>query len=271
MTLTTRLILVLALFTFAVPAFPQDTADEVIEKLKQNPIPSSYTSDMKIAMNSGGMPIQMEGTIAFDQGAMRMESNMTVNGQAAITTVVIDREGMQWIETNMPAANMKQVMKMDTSVIKDTMGDLPGVDVTGQGGMSFQFTPEMYDTWQETMDLTYEGTETVDGTEAYVLSGEYKQEFIEQLDPQGNMRGMGALPDRTIFYIAKDNSFPVRVKMESAQGINGTVDLSNTVLSPDFEEGTFTYTVPEGVVPLDLTDMMRQQVNSMRGETDSEN
>lgn len=262
----------LVLLSLALPALAQDmSADEVIEKLKENPIPSSYTADMSVDMTSGGMPITMDGAIAFDEGAMRMESEMTTAGQRAETTVVIDREGMQWIETKMPAANMTQVMKMDTAVLKDSMGDLPGMDMTGQGGMNFQFTPDMYDSWQETMDLSYEGTETVDGTETYVLSGTYREEFVEQLDPNGNMRRMNALPDRTIFYVAKDNSFPVRVEMESAQGVNGTVSLSNVNLNPEFEEGTFTYTPPPGVEPMDVTGMMRQQMNTMRGESGADN
>lgn len=252
-------------------AWPADaddlTAGDVIEMLKANPIPESYRADMRVEMNSAGMPLNMDGTIAVHQGAMRMESTMTMNGQPATTTVVMGPDGMQWIETHLAAMDLTQVMKMDMSVLKESAGDLPGMNMMGPGGgPNFRPTPEMYDTWQETMDLTYEGTETVGGQETYVLSGTYKDEYVEQLDPKGSMRAMNTLPDRMIFYVAKETSFPVRVTMESAQGVNGMITLSNVDLNPEFDEGAFSYTPPAGVIPVDMTEMLRQQLNVMRGQ-----
>lgn len=254
------------LIALAVPAAAQDmTVDDVFEHLKKNPAPNSYKADMAVHMQSGGVPIDMEGTTWFDHGAMRMESAMQANGQPMELTVVVDRDGMQWMETRMPSLNMTQVMKMDTSVLKDGLADLPGMDLMGQGGMTVQFTPEMYDAWREAMDLTYEGAETVNGKETYVLAGTYKDEYLDKLDPNGNMRRMNAMPERTVFYIEKESSLPIRMRMESAQGANGTVDLTNVELNPDLDADLFNYTPPEGVTPVDLTEMMRQQMDALRG------
>ncbi len=241
------------------------TAADVIAKLKENPFPSAYTADMDVAMTSMGMPMDMTGTMAFDHGAMKMVSTMKMQGQVINTTMTMDANGMQWIETDMPATGMKQVMKMDMAVIMEELGDLPGASLIGQGGMNFQPTPEMYDTWLESMDMEYEGLDTVDGEECYVLSGSYKESFIEQLDPNGNMRAMGALPDRTTMRITTATSFPVQIEMESAQGINGTVTMSNVNLEPEFESNAFSYTPPDGITPVDTTEIVRQQVNMMRG------
>lgn len=241
------------------------TAAEVIEKLKANPIPTAYTADMALSMTAADMPITMNGAVAYDDGATRMETRMNTAGQESSMTTVIDRDGMQWIETRIPSMNMTQAMKMDTKVIAEIMGDLPGMDMLGQGSTQFRFSPEMYDALPRMMDLTYEGTETVDGKETHVISGSYKDEYINEIDANGNLRTMGAIPDRTTYYITTDRSFPIRITMSSESGMNGEVRFSNIDMDPEFDEDSFTYAPPQGVTPIDVTEMMRQQLSVMRG------
>lgn len=260
------LILTLALvpaFVLGATAVAEDlTIDEVREAIKAKPFPTKYKADMAVNVFAGGMDIVMTGTMAYDLPRMKMVSEMDMGAQTMNTTVAIDADGMQWIENRM-GPGMTQIMKMDTSVLEDTMGALPGMPQMASGGMSFQPGPEMWDQMFESMDMTYDGMETVDGDETYVLSGKYRKEFLDQLGASQQMQDMGMDEMTMTMYVRTADAFPVRMNMTNDDGDFATeVLMTNIEIDPDFAEGDLEYSPPEGAPVMDLTEMMREQLGA---------
>lgn len=245
-----------------------ETADEVFtdiftksQKLK------TYAGDVETNMNMGSMAMVVNGQIKGKDKMVHMTTNMDMMQQKIAMTTVLDKSNIMWIDMDM--MGMKQVMKMDMTKMvamqEEMMGMVPG-GLGGMGGMGgAQGDPrDMLEQMKKSMDFTYAGTEELNGENVYVFDAKLKEELAEQMaantanSPAAEMgMDIASMMGGTKMKYGVADGFPRSIEMmDKAGAVWMTQAYKNLKFDEPMDDALFTYTPAEGVMVMDMTEMM---------------
>lgn len=245
-----------------------ETADQVMadiatksKKLK------TYSGDMVTSMNMGALLMDVTGTIKGKDKLLNATTTMDMMQQKIAMTMVRDASNIMWIDMDM--MGMKQVMKMDMAKMAEMQEQMPAMmpGMGGMGGMGgMQGDPrDMLDEMKKSMDLTYIGKEDLEGESVYVIEGVLKEEIMKEMESEMadnpaaamgiDLAGMMGGKSKAKFGVA--DGFLRSIEMADTAG---TVWMTQTYKNLKFDEpmddALFTYTPAEGVVVMDMGEMM---------------
>ena len=174
-----------------------------------------------------------------------------------VTEVLMVHDGtIMWTEQRMGGQVM--VMKTDMAALKEKMG---GAQESGSMGWDQFANAEEVKRRFEVKSL---GKETIRDVETYGLelvpkdkSGQDLEGQIPQNIPAGTLSAIR-------LYLDAEAGFPVRTTYLKKDGSAwGTMDYTRYELNPELDDKLFTYTPPEGVQVIDMTEMMKAMQQPM--------
>lgn len=260
-------VLVLLMPVLCAPA-DAATLEEVLEDIaSKSQALETYSADVKTDMNMGGMMMNIGGAVQGKGNMMHMTTSIDMMQQKINMTMILDAANIMWMDMDM--MGMKQVMKMDMTKMaamqEEMMGMMPG-GLGGMGGMGgMQGDPrKMLEQMKEIMDITYTGTEQLNGENVHAFDAKMKPEALEEMNSA--MAGsdaaamgmdiasmMGAMKMK--FGVA--DGFPRSMQMLDKAGSPWmTQTYENLKFNEPMDDSLFTYTPAEGVMVMDMTEMM---------------
>lgn len=260
-------VLVLLMPVLCAPA-DAATLEEVLEDIaSKSQALETYSADVKTDMNMGGMMMNIGGAVQGKGNMMHMTTSIDMMQQKINMTMILDAANIMWMDMDM--MGMKQVMKMDMTKMaamqEEMMGMMPG-GLGGMGGMGgMQGDPrKMLEQMKEIMDITYTGTEQLNGENVHAFDAKMKPEALEEMNSA--MAGsdaaamgmdiasmMGAMKMK--FGVA--DGFPRSMQMLDKTGSPWmTQTYENLKFNEPMDDSLFTYTPAEGVMVMDMTEMM---------------
>lgn len=275
-------VLILLMPVFCAAAEP-NTLDEVSADMaaKAKKL-DTYSADFESSMNMGSMLMNFGGTMQGKGKQMRMTTNIDMMQQKIAMLMILDKDSMMWMDMDM--MGMKQVMKMDMTKMaalqEEMMGMMPG-GLGGLGGMGggMQGDPrEMLEMMKKTMDITYIGKEKLGDEDVYVFNATMKPELLEEMNKSIDQSGaadmgmdfanmMGA--SKMKFGVA--DGFPRSMEMMDKAGTPWmTQTYKNLKFNEPMDDALFTYTPAEGVMVMDMTEMMGAMMEDGEDASDTE-
>jgi len=275
---TTRSLLVLASLAIVCAACSREpkTTEEVLKDIgaKSAKI-QTYAADYDIAMNMGGMAMNLGGDIKGKDKLMAMTMNINMMGQQIAMKMITDNTGMTWMDMDM--MGQKQVMKMDMTQAQQMQQQMmPGMP-SGMGGP--QNDPrKAAEQHSQMFDLSYTGKEKHGDEDVYVLAGKLKDTAKSSLaaGPAGNAAAgidVSSMMSSARLKIGVKDGFP-----RSAEILGNddkpwmTQTYKNVKLNASLDDAQFSYTPPAGVQVMDMSEMagaamQEQSAVSSPGET----
>lgn len=250
-------IILMAAIAGAVWAEPQ-TLEDVRAALEGKRF-DTYAADIDIAMNMGGMSMNMDGHMIGQGSAMAMTMNMGMGGQAISTKMIVQDSGTMWVEANVNGT--RQIMKGDRDTMKEMGMSMSGLSpgMIPQSQTMPATATEMLDMLGQMYDLAYAGTDTVNGAPVFVLDAEMKSEYADMFENSPQIQQMGLQFDKTRFAVGSDDGFVRRMEMLMPDGTAFmTQTYSNVVLNEALPDDAFEYTPPEGANVIDMVEQMKQ-------------
>jgi outer membrane lipoprotein-sorting protein len=248
----------------AEPTTLEEVSADMAAKSKQL---DTYTADFDAVMNMGSMLMNFGGTMQGKAKMMRMTTNIDMMQQKISMTMILDAANIMWMDMDM--MGMKQVMKMDmakmTAMQEEMMGMVPGGMGMMGGPGSMQGDPrEMLETMKKTMDVTYRGKEKFGDEDVYVFDATMKPELLEKMnesmsDTDAAAMGMNfaEMMGGTHMKFGVADGFPRSMEMMDKAGTAWmTQTYKNLKFNEPMDDALFTYTPAEGVMVIDMTEMM---------------
>lgn len=254
-----------------------ETADQVVaDILTKAKNLTTYSGDTETNMNMGAMLMDITGQVKGKDKMMHMATTMDMMQQKIAMTMILDKSNIMWMDMDM--MGMKQVMKMDMTKMaamqEEMMGMMPlGGLGGGMGGM--QGDPrEMIEQMKKTMDLAYAGREDLNGESVYVFDATMKAEVMEKMqaamaDSPAAAMGMDIanMMGSTKMKFGVADGFPRSMEMKDKAGtVWMTQTYKNLKFNEPMDDALFTYTPAEGVVVMDMTEMMNAEEEAAEAE-----
>lgn len=232
----------------------------------------SMTMDMASAAGAqagalGMGETEMKGTMTVKGEQMRMDMDMdmsmTIGDQSmdmdiSMVMVMGDDKVMNML-TNMNIQGIPQVqaMKMDMKIM-ESLAEEMGVPASslnsGNMGMGGMTNPaKMLDVYGDMYDLTLKGKETLNGEEVYVIETVLNEETLENFKSSPMLAAQAEMLSKpsNLYLGAKDG-----VMRKMTAGFM-TMEWSNIKFDAEIPEDAFTLDIPEGVMVMDMTEMMK--------------
>jgi outer membrane lipoprotein-sorting protein len=243
----------LALLTVSSSVLADSTpeAKEWLEKLagsyEKQPFSVGYDASMQMTQMGQTTSMTMNGAMTQqDRKHLRMNLTMEIGmpgaegGLQIKVLSVADGETM-WLEMENPMVGGRQVMKLPLDKLTELAATNPmaasaaSMDPVGQiEKLSQMFDFEVGETGGDTVTLQAEMTE------------ESLKELAPQLDPE-----QAAMYEKFVLILDKKSGFPIEVRVGGEQPLL-VMNFHDLKFHDSFEEGTFSYTPPEGVPVMDL-------------------
>lgn len=228
--------------------------DDILADLDANAAGAeSLRFDFSATTSSGS---SMEGTVASKGAQSYAEFSANMTGQESQMKMVSQGE-TQWIEMHTGGAPM--VMKIDAKVFSDAPEDVRAASmIDAQQGAS-QFIQDPRNSWRrmsKVFDLSLTGEGERGGDPVWIIEGGPKDgETVSA--PSTEIASAR-------FEIGKEDGYPRfgAFYLPDGQAFM-TVEMSNLALNAEVDEAIFEYTPPEGVQPMDLTPMIKQQLTML--------
>jgi len=240
--------------SFSPAALAQDdNIDEIVKHVKKTMAETkAWTADLSMKMNVQGMTMEWTGDV-INQGEYSV-SNMAIEmmGQKMTMRNIADVNGDVWMEMNM--GGMINVMKSDLATAKQIEeSNSDTAELPSSGGMDA--TKQLMD-MLDASNLTYDGKETIDGVEVYLISAEVPEELKSELDQTGMMSQPGMSPDTMKMAFGVKDGFVRRYEMATENGAPFmTMAYTNLNLNPAIDESVFTYSPPPGAIVQDMAEL----------------
>ena len=208
----------------------------------------SYHQSMSMSMSMMGNPMTMQGEMWAQGDKIRIE--MTVPPANMKQIIVSDGKTAY---TYMPM--IKMVQKMDVERLKKELGP-DYKDKMGAPGSSSSANP------LEGMDpksFHYRGTEELNGESVYVLEGKLGgiSDELRKMNPM--------TPQNAKFWISTKDGMPRQASFFGASGQEMmSQQFKNVTLNPQIDPALLSFTVPEGVQVVDMTDGVINMTRQMK-------
>lgn len=267
------LLLLAALTLIALPAFAQDlpTYEQLVaqsqEKLDDV---DGWSADITMKITMMGAPITSTGT-TFSKGNMNAtKMTMDMMGQLMHMNSVLDADGIQW--TDFEGMGQHQVVKVDMDKVgadQALAGAMPGIM---PGDEMIKDPSQILAQFGAGFEMTVTGESEQNGVPVYDLEGKLKSpEAITEGPLAGMMAGMGEMMTQmgislepVFLRVGKEDTFVRSMAMGSVNDVPWMVmEFNNVELNPDFPPGAFTFTAPDGIPVMDMTEMLSQQVQAI--------
>ncbi|MBN2383681.1 outer membrane lipoprotein carrier protein LolA [bacterium] len=241
------------------------TSLEELEKTTANHLKDvkQVSTDVVQTMDMGPQgKMVLQGTLYFElPELMRMTMKTQMMGQEMLINAVHDGQFM-WTET--PMGDMKQVMKMDMNIVKNIKGlhNIPGINTDS---MNFNHVFYPLKNMKEYYKITWLGQEKINDLEVMAVEATLTEQGLE------NLKGLGQAGQVTInmgshykLFFDPASGFMKKMSTLNKQGQEiMSMEFSNFNLKPELSPDFFKYTVPEGVKVMDLTPMMKDMLENM--------
>jgi outer membrane lipoprotein-sorting protein len=252
-TLTATTLLLLAVFAAASPVTAESTAEakQWLEKLassyEKRAFSFGYDASMQIAQMGQTASMTMTGDMSQqDREHLRMNLSMEIampgaeGGMQIEVLSVADGEFM-WLEMKNPMMGGRQVLKLPLDKLEELAATNPmaasavNMDPVGQ----IEQLSKIFD---------FEVGETGDKT--VTLQAKITEESLQQLAP-GLPPEQATMYEKLVLVLDKESAFPAEVSIGGEQPLL-VMNFHNLKFHDAFEDGTFSYTPPEGVPVTDL-------------------
>ncbi|MCB1041472.1 MAG: hypothetical protein KDC35_00930 [Acidobacteria bacterium] len=241
---------------------PGGDVDKWLEKLadvyRKAPLTLDLNADMSVNQMGMQMDMTMSGTMSLkDQThhrtsmsvSMRMPENAQQQGMPSsmdMAIVTVFDGTTMWVETDIPAMGMKQVMKMGLDQI-DEVAKSQGFGNMGISGGSLD-PGKMVEMMTEMLDLQV--ASVADGK--VTLSGELKEEAKQKMAQTGMNMGLFTI------VMDEENIFPMTFGMAIDEKPFISIAYTNAKFMDTLDENLFKYEPPPGVPVQDMGAMMGQ-------------
>ncbi len=253
------------LFPVLCAAAEPKTIDEAIAEIngKAEKI-ETYSADFDAAMNMGSMAMNFGGTMKGKGAMMNMTTNMDMMQQKIAVNMILDASNIMWMDMDM--GGMRQVMKMDMTKMAALQEDMMGMMPGAMGGM--QNDPrKVLAQMQKMYTLSYAGKEKLGDQDVYVVEGQLGEEAkagFEDAAAEGGSNpfamGMGMAGEMIgsvrMKFGANDGFIREMQMLDQAGTPWMTQTYKNLKLNESLDDALFTYTPAEGVMVMDMTEMM---------------
>lgn len=234
----------------------------------------SFTADFKMVMDlaATGQPVppgmdgmDMGGKLSVKGESMRMDIAMEMpkgDQTMQMKMQMLMKDGFMHMVMDMNG--MINAMKMDMTVMgemADTLGIPSSALNSGDMGVGMMGNPsKMLEELEKTSTLTFEGKETLDGEEVFVLTSTMKDEVIENFKkiPMLQEQAKTFAKGGKIYLGANDG---IMRKMEMSEFM--TMTLENIDLDATISDSDFELNIPEGIQVIDMTDRMKEMFANM--------
>lgn len=224
----------------------------------------TYTADLNMAIAMGAMNMNFGGSVQGKDKQMVMDMDFDVMNQKMKMKSILGKDGIMWMDMDM--MGMRQVMKMDIAQAAEMQEKMmPGMPA-GIGGMGGQQADprKAAETYGKMFKLEYKGTEKLSEENVYVLEGKLSDEMAEQFKSMpANGMDIGAMMNAARVKFGVKDGFQRSLEMLDKDGKAWmTQTYSNIKLNGPIDDAIFTYTPPDGVQVMDMTEM----VQNMQGQ-----
>lgn len=253
------------------------SVEEVLAAVKEaGESVESWSADVEMTMSLAALGGEMKQSGTLQTKGTRLRGNMKIalSGQTMNMAMVIDGDGMMWMEMSM-GDQIMTVMKMDAGAMQDQVAGLAGVAGSDPFSNSMSQNPiKTLEMLQEMYELKFIGTETLDGNEVYVLEGKGGEKLKMMMDAIGadasaQMAQMGLSMEQIRVKVGKADGFPRELTYFDDEGSPSMkMSYRNVRLNIDLDDSLFVYTPPEGVAVIDLTEMIGDALGDLGDSPD---
>jgi outer membrane lipoprotein-sorting protein len=190
-----------------------------------------------------GMPMVLEGQTRFKSpGRIRSDIQMPMIGALGKMLVVLGDDGWAWQE--MDLMGRKQVTKLKLS------------DSSGSEQIASVDPGRHWESCRELMNFTLAAGEPIEGQPMWVLEGTWKSGIATNAALTARVGQLGKIR----FHVGQSDGFTHRIEQcDKTQGKTmATMEFTNLKFNEPLNDALFRYQPPEGVEPIDITDMSRQ-------------
>lgn len=231
--------------------------DQVMEEISANADKlESWRADFQQEVSVAGMAIKSTGEMETKGTMSRGNITMDMMGQKVEMKTVTDQDNVAWIETNMAGQPMVMRMDMNSPAVQEmTGGQVPG----GVGGGMANNPQQMLEMLRKMGEVSYQGKEELYGKQMHVLESKLNEKFLEEIDASGQMSQMGMRLDKMRLWVDPEFGFTRKVSFQDPQGTPVMqVEFTNFEPNVEVSDDAFTYTPPEGVPIVDMTQQLEE-------------
>lgn len=218
----------------------------------------TWSADYVQTMNIKGQEMTMRGQIKFRLPAeMRVEMELPMMGHAGSSLMVLGRDGVLW--QDMIVGGQRRVIKMDMNAVAEQLG--PQAAPLARNPADQMDPRAQLQELQRNFDLTVLPATELHGQVMQVLEGVWKESVLT------NQQNIAAskMFRRLRMYLGQEDGFVHKTEMYPPEGEQPGLaqEFQNLKFNEDFADALFTYTVPDGVQVMDMSEMMKNAHGGM--------